>query len=137
MVCQIITNLAAQAEFRHGELVAVQAAVLQRLSALIVRAPEAPALAAGQDGCFRFICEAMTNVCREHKDGKKVIFSASASRGPAVSVCFVIGLRSTGTQKQAPDTAHECCISLLHWEVVKLFQTLPGTGNFRKLTSTE
>eukprot|EP00892_Ulva_mutabilis_P010074 jgi/Ulvmu1/7439/UM036_0100.1 len=73
MVCQIITNLAAQAEFRHGELVTVQAAVLKRLSALIVRAPEAPALAAGQDGCFRFICEAMTNVCREHKDGKKVL----------------------------------------------------------------
>lgn len=72
MVCKIITNLAAQAEFRHGELVAVQAAVLQRLSALIVRVPETPAMSAGQDSCFRFICEAMTNVCREHKDGKKV-----------------------------------------------------------------
>jgi hypothetical protein len=80
-VCQVFSHLANLAEFRHGENAVVQAAMLRRLVALVESAPEDPALHAdGTDSVYKHICEAITTVCRDQKDAKKVLLEHGGIR---------------------------------------------------------
>lgn len=74
LVCQIFSHLASLAEFRHGENAQIQSNMLKRLVALVDNGPEDPATCAnGADSVFKHICEAITIVCRDQKDAKKVL----------------------------------------------------------------
>jgi Armadillo/beta-catenin-like repeat len=74
-VCQMVSNLAAQADFRTANHSKSQELILGRLVNILESVPHDPTSreSSALHSIFRNVCDAMTSVLRDQKDAKKVI----------------------------------------------------------------
>jgi hypothetical protein len=74
-VCQMVSHLAAQVEFRHSGHSKTQELILGKLVKILETVPMDPTSRENSTLhlIFRNVCEAMTNVLRDQKDAKKII----------------------------------------------------------------